>query len=251
MRALVLGGGGVAGIAWETGVLYGLGPSALDVDLIVGTSAGSAVAASLGSGVPLAEAYERQLNAPVTPAAAPTGDAMRTLFSAFMTMSPDEAVGKFRELAKNTKTALSEEEWVAQMATGLPARTWPARRIALTTVDVESGERVVFDNDSGVDLAAAVAASCSVPGVFPPVTINGRRYMDGGLRRSNNTDLAEGYDEILVITPFHDGVRPPNARVITPDAASLAAFTTNPLDPATRAPSARAGYAQAKGADLQ
>jgi NTE family protein len=97
-----------------------------------------------------------------------------------------------------------------------------------------------------VDLVSAVSASCAVPGIFPPVTIDGKRYMDGGIRSATNADLVENYDEILVIAPIPDAMRVPHARVITPEAASLAAMTTNVLDPATRVPSAHAGLAQGK-----
>jgi NTE family protein len=244
MRALVLGGGGAAGIAWETGILYGLGPSALDVDLVVGTSAGSAVAAALAGGQPLAEAYERQLSFPAADGPRPKG--IEELLAA-MRLPPAEAMAKLGELATTTATALSEEAWLARVASGLPTRTWPATRLAITAIDVATGERVVFDNDSGVDLPAAVAASCAVPGVYPPVRINGRTYMDGGLRSGTNVDLVADYDEILVVAPFSDGSEPAHARVITPDERSYAAFGANPLDPASRAPSARAGYEQATG----
>jgi NTE family protein len=248
VRALVLGGGGEAGIAWEIGVLYALGPAALDVDLIVGTSAGGRVAARLLNGETPREAYERQMApVPAAPSGGPAGPPdgqVAALFGSFMSMSPDEAVTKFGALARTATTAMSEEEWVAKVAAELPARSWPATRLAITAVDVDSGERAVFDSDSGVDLAAALAASCAVPGVLPPVTLNGRRYMDGGMRRSNNADLAADHDEIVLIDPFHEGAVLPNTRLITPSPAALAAFTANPLDPATRAPSARAGYEQ-------
>jgi NTE family protein len=254
VKALVLGGGGEAGIAWEIGVLYGLGPAVLDVDLIVGTSAGGRVAAALLNGETLQEAYERQF-APVPPApsgaaAGPGGEQLAALFGSFMAMTPDEAATKFGALARTATTAMSEEEWVAKVGAELGTREWPKTKLAITTVDVETGHRVVFDNDSGVDLAAALAASCAVPGVLPAITLNGRRYMDGGMRRSDNADVAAGYDEILQIVPFHDGVKLPNTRLITPSPEALASFSANPLDPTTRAPSARAGYDQSKGIDL-
>src|SRR5262249_32647760 len=73
-----------------------------------------------------------------------------------------------------------------------PVREWPRRRLLVTAVDAGSGEFVVFDRDSGVGVVDAVGASCAVPGVWPPVTINGRRYVDGGVRSAANVDLAAG-----------------------------------------------------------
>jgi NTE family protein len=113
-------------------------------------------------------------------------------------------------------------------------------------VDAHTGETRVFDRDSGVDLVSAVAASCAVPGVYPTVTIEGRQYMDGGARSTTNADLVAEYDEILVIAPIPDALRLPNARVITPDAASSAAIGPNVLDATTRIPSAHAGRAQGR-----
>jgi NTE family protein len=89
-----------------------------------------------------------------------------------------------------------------------------------------------------------------VPGVYPPVTIDGKRYMDGGTRTTTNADLVSEYDEIIVIAPIPDGLQLPNALVITPDADSLKAMTMNVLDPATRIPSAHAGLAQGKNTQL-
>jgi NTE family protein len=99
-----------------------------------------------------------------------------------------------------------------------------------------------------------------MPGVWPPVTINGRRWIDGGTRSAANADLAAGYDRVVVVAPITRGLRSiPSVpdqvmelsrgcqavALVAPDAAAVAAFGRNLLDPRTRAPSARAGYAQA------
>jgi NTE family protein len=131
--------------------------------------------------------------------------------------------------------------------------------LVVTAVDADTGEFSAFDRDSGVPLLEAVAASCAVPGVYPPVTIGGRRYVDGGMRSAANTDLAEGYDRVVVLAPIPRGLGPmasvdrhvaglADARVavVSPDAASRTAIGRNVLDPAARAPSARAGREQGR-----
>jgi len=252
LRALVLGGGGIAGIAWETGILYGLGDDVLDVDLIIGTSAGSAVAAAVTSGVPLAELFERQLT-PVPENAGNSGpplDRLIEIFTAAQGLPPEQGRRKLGELALSADT-MPEDVWKARIGSGLPSHEWPSRHIATVAVDTETGEYRIFDRNSGVDLLSAVAASCAVPGVYPPVTIDGKRYMDGGMRTATNADLVADYDEILVIAPIPDALNLPNARVITPDTGSRSAMTANPLDPATRAPSAHAGLVQGKALDTR
>ncbi|MEV4310959.1 patatin-like phospholipase family protein [Actinocrispum sp. NPDC049592] len=245
MRALVLGGGGIAGIAWETGILHGLGPSALDVDIVIGTSAGSAVAAALTSGVSLEDAFAQQTTPAPATAPAPSLEKIIALFTTMQSFPPDEARRKLGELAVAAET-MPEDQWKRLIGAGLPSHEWPERKIGVVACEVTTGETRVFDKESGVDLLSAVSASCAVPGVFPPVTIDGKRYMDGGVRTTTNADLVQDYDEILVIAPIPDALRIPHARVITPDEASLAAMTTNVLDPATRVPSAHAGLAQGK-----
>ena len=139
---------------------------------------------------------------------------------------------------------------------------WPQQRLLIVAVDTETGEDYIMDRATGVSLVDAVAASCAVPGIRPPVTIAGRRYMDGGVRSATNADLASGYDRILILNPigeaansFGAGIASEVAAleregsrvlVITPDAASVAAIGLNPSDPATREPSARAGRAQGR-----
>src|SRR5262249_11333373 len=122
------------------------------------------------------------------------------------------------------------------------------------------GELVAFDQASGVGLVDAVAASCAVPGVWPPVTIGDRRYMDGGVGSSVNLALAEDCDVAVVLvpsgrttpSPFDTGAAgevesfPGSAFGVFADDESLAAFGPNPLDPACRIPSAHAGRAQGR-----
>ena len=127
-------------------------------------------------------------------------------------------------------------------------------------VDAETGEERVLDRTSGVGLVEAVAASCAVPAVWPPVTIDGRRYIDGGVRSGSNADLAADADTVVVLAPMPEMAQFFDPEVgaaldklagragtvfLGPDESSAAAFGANPLDPATRAPSARAGRAQA------
>jgi NTE family protein len=263
-NALILAGGGVAGIAWELGVLRGLQDSdpglaagVLAADLVVGTSAGSAVAAQITSGVPLDDLYGRQLSE--TSAEIEVQFDMEQLLARFTaavsaTASPDEALRAIGALALDTET-VAEPVRMTAVAARLPVPDWPDRLMLLPAVDALTGQLTAFSKDSGVALADAVAASCAVPGIWPPVTINGRRYIDGGVRSPTNADLAAGYDRILIITPADpnqpvpfgaldeeiERLKPGRVHVVPADAPSLAAFGTNPLSPATRGPAARAG----------
>jgi len=165
------------------------------------------------------------------------------------------AIGAYAVEAETVPEAVRRD----LIAARLPVHTWPDRDLRIVAVDVSSGELRVFTASDGVELVDAVTASCAVPGVWPPVTIEGRRYIDGGMRSGTNADLAAGCDEVIVIAPMAElpMVAPDvaagiaalsrTARVVTiqADAASLAAFGTNPLDPATARPSAEAGRVQA------
>jgi len=256
----------VAGIAWELGVLRGLQDAdpgladrVLAADLVVGTSAGSAVAAQITSGVPLAGLYDRQLSEASAEIEVQLDmEELLARFTAAVTpaTSPEEALRAVGALALDTET-VDESVRKAAVAARLPVPAWPDRLMLLPAVDALTGELTVFSKDSGVALVDAVAASCAVPGIWPPVTINGRRYIDGGIRSVANADLAVGYDRILIITPAdpeqpapfdHTGeeieqLKPGRVHVIPADAASVAAFGANPLSPATRPPAARAGRA--------
>lgn len=271
MWALVLGGGGIAGIAWETGVLQALTERGLDVctaDRIVGTSAGATVAAQLGSGTPIAELFARQVDpAKQCRELTPEGVSVAELMEQWATLATEAAESgdlshlplRIAELALNAKTV--PESARREVIEGrLPDHAWSATLpVILTAVDVGTGELRVFDKDSGVPLVDAVAASCAVPGIWPPVTIGEHRYMDGGIRSATNVDLADGFPRVLLLAPMVDPMAEEQlmamqaraqVQVITPDEASVGAFGANPLDPDVRGPCANAGYAQGKLVEL-
>ncbi len=263
-RALVLGGGGVTGVAWETGLLLGLAAAGLDLsqaDLFVGTSAGSVVAAQLTSGRSIVDLYAAQVAAASGEIAARMSRSalLRFLLAMAWPGDPQRARARLGHAALRART-VPEAARREVIARRLPNHDWPEqRRLLITSVNAETGAAVVFDRDSGVSLVDAIAASCAVPLVWPPMTINGHRYIDGGVRSVANIDLAKGCDRVVVLAPttaaFRRADRPaaqvaalgPGVRavIVSPDATSRAAIGPNVLDPARRALSAQAGRAQA------
>lgn len=263
-RALVLGGGGVTGVAWELGLLAGLAGHGLRLDeaeLVVGTSAGSVVGAQVRSGTPLTQLYEAQLRPPREEASARLGTAvlLRWAWAGGRGRDAARARARIGALALSARTP-SEQSRRAVIAARLPSPQWPAARLLVTAVDAASGEFVVFDADSGASLVDAVGASCAVPGVWPPVTIGDRRFVDGGVRSPVNADLAAGCERVVVLAPTRAAVGPmprlsaqvaalraagARVAVVSPDRAARTAIGRNVLDPARRAASARAGFAQA------
>ncbi|PWK88230.1 NTE family protein [Lentzea atacamensis] len=260
-RALVLGGGGVTGIAWETGILHGLAEAGVDLtdaDLFVGTSAGSVVATQLAGGVPLADLYAGQLLPPdgEIPARLTTWMLVRYALSYVMPGSPARKRARLGRAAVKARTP-SEESRLEVFKHRLSIQDWPDRPLKVTAVDTADGRFVAFDRDSGVPLVKAVASSCAVPLVWPPVTIDGHRYMDGGMRSAANVDLAAGCSRVVVVAPLTRAASraaTPGAQaarlgvpsvVVSPDRAALAAIGPNLLDPARRRPAAEAGRKQA------
>ena len=264
--ALVLGGGGITGVAWEIGVLAGLAEAGVDLsgaDLVVGTSAGSVVGAQVTCGAALETLYERQLEPPTQEKVArmTRGNLARYAWAMLTSRGHDvefrRRVGALALAAEKAGLTPTEQERIDVIGSRLVSAEWPERPLLTTAVDAETGEFRTFDRDSGVPLVQAVAASCAVPGVYPPVTIDGRRYVDGGMRSAANADLATGYDRLVVLAPIVRGVGPvasvdaqvtalvSRVAVVSPDQASRTAIGRNVLDPAARAPSANAGRAQA------
>ena len=273
-RAVVLGGGGVAGIAWEMGVLAALlehGIELNDADLVVGTSAGSVVGAALRFGVvrQVLAAQLREDDSAET--AMEQGELAHFSTDGFLNMMADagrgpggeqEARARLGALARAAGKGLSEDAWVRTIRSLLPQPTWPPKLLKVTAVNADDGAFTVFDASSGVELALAVAASCTVPGAWPPVSINGHPYMDGGMRSAVNADVATGCDKVLVLSCGPEAPESPfgptlpqsmehlsgraGTFLIEANEASLAAFGTNMLLESTRRPSAAAGLEQGK-----
>ncbi len=267
-KALILGGGGIAGISWEVGVIHGLireGVDLTDADLIVGTSAGSVVGALVATGADLEQAIE----APITtetgsgrsPAPAPDVEPLLAAFAVLFDPAIDPKEGRRRigEMALAADTG-AEGDRVADAFNRLPIHRWPERDLRITTVDAHTGDFVVWDRDSEVPLVKAVTASCAVPGVYPPVALGDRRYIDGGVRSPVNADLAAGASSVVILEPLSalwprervqaeiDALGDAKVLSLTPDEAALAVFGANVLDPALWGPAFQAGLAQAASA---
>ena len=260
--ALVLGGGGIAGIAWHTGVLCGLADAGVDLsgaDRLVGTSAGATVAVQVGAGRPLADLFDRQVDPASLATELTSGLSVTELWeriAPIYTESTDED-DRRRHLGRLALDADTVDEAVRRrvIAARLEGLDWAEDRVSVVAVEAATGERCIFGGSSGVDVVDAVTASCAVPGVWPPATIGGTRYVDGGIWSLTNSDLAIGCDRVVVLAPIPDPAMHAELSglgagvvsvVITPDTPSLEAFGSDVLDPASREPSARAGRAQGR-----
>ena len=266
-KALVLGSGGITGAAWEVGLVAGLAAHGLDLtaaDLILGTSAGSLAGAQLTSGIGLAELYAAQCAPSEVAVTATMGRALMLRYglAVFTPGTPARARKRLGRVAR-ASPPLDEAQRRAVIEAWLPSHEWPAQRLLITAVDARTGEGGTFNSSSGVSLIEAVSASCAVPGVWPPVLLNGRRWMDGGMRSAANADLAAGHERVVVLAPIWKGLRVMPAALlqcrdlaragsavvlVAPNAESAAALGSNVLDSAGRPAAARAGYAQAEAA---
>jgi NTE family protein len=282
-RALVLGGAGSVGNAWEIGVIAGLFESGLDVtaaDLTIGTSAGSTAAAQITSGTSPIELLAAILS-PARPATGPVtsprghvpigpaSDHMTTT-DAIIASAEDAADMRRRIGALALTTDASSHEstqtkWRAVVAARLPSELWPQQSLLIPAVDARTGEPIIFDRHSGVDLVDAVAASTSNGFGIPPYGIGDKRYINGGYRRNENADLAAGYSRVLVLSPFGGRSRHPpqwgmhlatqvadlrargsKVEAVFPDSTSEHMFGENAMDMSLRPVAARVGYDQGR-----
>lgn len=280
-RGLVLGGGGVVGIAWESGLLAGLSEKGIrlgDADVFVGTSAGSFVGSQLASGKEFTAESESSSNSDDAQGISaeelnPMAELQKMLdlgllgqvfqlWTSVESMTP-QVCQQIGELALKAPT-LTEDQWIATTGAGTGLSDWPEKEVRVTTVDVLTGELFVHSKNSSSPIQASVAASCSIPGMFPPITINGKRYMDGGVRSGTNADILvpDGLDTVVVVAPICEGtalfgglaertmnkeaaeLRNSGANVLTiiPQAKEIEAFGPDLMNPAQAAPARQAGY---------
>jgi NTE family protein len=280
-RALVLGGGGPLGVAWEAGLIAGLAEAGVDLsraDFIVGTSAGAFVGARLALGhtpAQLAAPYLEPVAGERRPVPAATRSTPRiedlVVLGKWMQEAAagrrpgTEIAAELGKLALGAET-ISEEQLIARFERELGDGSWPRRAFACTAFDTADGSFRVWDAAAGVDLRRAVASSCAVPAIYPPVTIQGHRYMDGGVLSATNAQLAAGYEVVVVLSvttklspdpKLAQRLRGPLERelallrqsgarvaVLEPDAARVAAIGPNPMDVARQPEAAQAGHAQ-------
>jgi NTE family protein len=276
-RALVLGGGGSTGHAWLIGVIAGLFEAGLDVtgaDLIIGTSAGATAAAQITGATPTELFAAILASAPRPPAGSgggrePTGPVVDHLarMSRIIASAADAADMRRRMGAAALEMDAASDgsgrtRWRATVAARLPSQRWPERAVLITVVDAHTGEPVVLDRRSGVDLVDAVAASTSGG---PPYRVGDHRYIDGGYRSIENADLAAGFGRVLVLSPGGGASRHPRewgtqlaaqvdelrargsrVETIFPDGDTEHMFGAHAMDPSLRPPAARAGHDQGR-----
>lgn len=285
----MLSGGGPVGIAWETGIAAGLAARRVDLrtaNFILGTSAGALVGAQIALGRDLGPVLERYRNAARAPlstgaraapampgqygSSGPMLGVAKVMASALADgLTPEQARAAVGRYALDADT-VTEETFVDRFR-HLAGEGWPTR-YACTAVDAETGEFVVWNAENPAELERAVASSCAVPGVSPPITINGRRYVDGGLRSGASADLAVGHDLVLIVT-LRDPDAPTDGNpqlergrrriaaernliednggtvvTVAPDDVASAAMGTNPHDSSVSPAAAAAGYRQGEAA---
>lgn len=265
-RAIVLGGGGVTGIAWEIGVLTGLAAAGVDLaaDAVIGTSAGAFAGAALAAGADLENQYARQHGPAEHEHDVVVGRRLRLAWAWPFVRGfgdPERIGAAFGRLAGRLTPLVGPEERRDTVAARLATETWPAT-LRVSVIDARSGALEVLDASCGHPLADVVSASGAVPGISPPVDLGGRRYIDGGMVSAANVLLARGHDRVLVVAPIEDEFggmptvaddvaelrRAAEVELIVPDAVALAAIGPNRFDPSRRAGAAVAGRAQGRSA---
>ncbi|MGW4350712.1 patatin-like phospholipase family protein [Nocardia sp. NPDC004582] len=257
-RALVLGGGGAVGLSWMAGVVIALREAGIDpaaADRIVGTSAGAVVGAALAADVDL----NLLLRRPDTGTAELEPirfdpNSFGEILDLLATRGLDPAEARRRAGVRALEMNLGDPAaHIARIGAFVGHSDWPQRDLLITAISVDTGELQVWTPDGKATLPEALASSTAVPGVFPPIPIDGVHYFDGGMRSPINADLAAGAERMLVIEPLaHLFPHAPSDRdlggaatvFVVPDADAIAAFGPNLFSADALVPAYEAGVRQ-------
>jgi NTE family protein len=264
-RAVILGGGGVTGIAWETGVLKGLkdvGTNLAAADAIIGTSAGSFAGAYLAAGL-VNQFFAAQFEDDVSEIPATMSPESMEAFRKAVVGGDPQVIGRGLGRMALAATTVSSEARAAVVAARLSSMDWPDTPLLMTAIDAETGDLHLLDKASGIPLTTAAAASGAVPGLWPAVEAQGRKWIDGGSCSPTNASLGAGYSRVVVIAPVAEGLpgssgvrdevadleaRGVQVILIVPDERTREAIGDNVFDPTRRGPAAEAGRLQGQAA---
>jgi NTE family protein len=264
-KALVLGGGGITGIAWESGVLAGLIDSGILVnhaDKILGSSAGSYVGSILANGQNMKTYYEQLANNRDNADNAQLDPSLFELWrEAFVQGKTDEQViGKYLgDIINKSPSTVSFEERERSVRKRIGNVDWTPQ-LEITAINAKTGTLESFNETSGISLIEAVMASGAVPGIWPHVDMLGASWIDGGMISSTNARLMANYKDIIILAPLDQkqGLVPSvyedvetlktnsNVTLITPDQDSRNIIGTNIYSSQHIKEIGDAGYQQGK-----
>ncbi|MDQ7994036.1 MAG: patatin-like phospholipase family protein [Propionicimonas sp.] len=230
-RVLCLGAGAVTGAGWQLGVVAGLADEGIDLaaaDRVIGTSAGALVGAHLALGHSTGQIAATLLEIEVDGRLLRPSTLARLGVAQVWPSRRHAVVWLGRSATGSGWTPARGADWAIRLGAGLAGQGWPEGLVVVAT-DVASGRPAYFTDATGVELETAVAASCALPGVFPPVVIEGRAHFDGALRSLVNLDLAEGADVVVAVAPFSASAR--SHRRPREQARQLGATTVLLLEP--------------------
>lgn len=264
-KALVLGGGGITGIAWESGVLAGLIDSGILVnhaDKILGSSAGSYVGSILANGQNMKTYYEQLANNRDNADNAQLDPSLFELWrEAFVEGKTDEQViGKYLgDIINKSPSTVSLKERERSVRKRIGNVDWTPQ-LEITAINAKTGTLEYFNETSGISLMEAVMASGAVPGIWPHVDMLGASWIDGGMISSTNARLMANYKDIIILAPLDQkqGLVPSvyedvetlktnsNVTLITPDQDSRNIIGTNIYSSQHIKEIGDAGYQQGK-----
>jgi NTE family protein len=267
---VALGGGGPVGVAWELGVLAGLGESGIEANgarTIVGTSAGALVGAQVRRGRAPAELAAAQREIPPPPWT-PDPALLGRLMELMATEPSPAVVREIAGLALSAPRAMeAAEAFVPGIRALLGGGEWPEADLRVTAVDCEGGQTRVWTAGDGVDLGRAVTTSIAIPTLLGPVAVDGRRYMDGGVTSASHLDLlAEAPVERAVFIgplagasafPVQNGILERERQVLVSRGVPVSAIVPGPdfptaagdlLNPANQGPAFELGVADGRRA---